>query len=218
MKKNILIILLAFAILGPAQSFAQDGSAINPLQKLREVVNTRKEVKNERQEDLRNKIASTTLNTKARIEEARARMASSTVKKVEDRARKLGLNLEKMIARFQATIEREELIMAKIVSRIEKIKALGGETKDAESKVEEARINIDEAKDALLTLEQMLELLSGSGSEIVEKTSNKESWETAREEAKQVEENLREAHKELQKSVGSLKGMSQLKNASTTQN
>lgn len=214
--------LLTFALVDPSQTFAQTAGAVNPIQKLREIVNTRKETATERKEDLidlRNKISSSTEEAKARVEAAREKIASSTTaQKIEDALRKLSKNIGNVVDRLEATIEREEAIMAKIVSRIEKIKAIGGQTADAEKLVTVAKNDLSEAKTALQNLKVattgvITEPTASSTKDIFPGGKN-----TIKKASSEVEKYLREAHQALQKSVGSLKGVSQLKNATTTQN
>lgn len=254
MKKIIIFGLIAFVTLGTSQTFAQTESVAGeaavtvetqidvkterpvekPIQKIREVMNSRKEVnteakkdiraiKTERKEDLkdlRGKLASSTLETKNKMEDRRTKMASSTEtrksEKRENMENKINKNLQKVVERFDATILREESIMVKIVSRIEKIKAAGGQTSEAETLVAEAKLNLTEASSKLTTLK--LSVSAATAEETTSSTASvkKETLESTKNVGKEIENSLRKAHQALQKSVGSLKGVSQLKNASTT--
>ncbi|MSU45339.1 MAG: hypothetical protein EXS47_01790 [Candidatus Zambryskibacteria bacterium] len=219
MKKIIIFGLVAFVALGTSQTSAHAESVtaettvtveaevdvktgrpvIKPLQKIREVMNSRKEIKTEAR---RSKIAS---STEAQKSERR-----------ENVAIKIGKNLQKMVERFEATISREESIMAKIVSRIEKIKDLGGQTSEAETLVAEAKLNLTEAGNALAALKVSVSVAATEETASSTVSVKKETMNSMKIAGKEIENNLREAHKALQKSVGSLRGVSQLKNASTT--
>ena len=131
------------------------------------------------------------------------RVASSTEKKVEKR-------YEKMAKKYLATIEREETIMAKIVSRIEKIKFAGGKTVEAERLVREAKTHLTEARTAYEILKT-----TATSADTFEKIA-KETLSSMKDNIKVIEKHLRLAHKLLEKTVGSLRGVSQLRNATST--
>src|SRR3989344_1047211 len=117
MKKIILNILLAILVLGGETAVFADTS-LKPSdaeeRANRELERMLPKLK-EQDKKLREE-------GKINVEE---KINNSIVKKIEGR-------FEKMATRYLQTIEREEKIMAKIVSRIEKIKLDGGATTRAE--------------------------------------------------------------------------------------
>ena len=181
-----------------------------PLQQLKDIrQETREEIKDARQE------------TRMEIKDLKERMASSTHdlrdKIKENIQNRMGHRFDRMLARFQATIDREEKIMTKIVSRIEKVKANGGNTTLAETAITEARGHVAEAK---LALENLKTNTNTAISQEVASTTRmiaKETMTAMRIAGGEIEKHLRLAHKALQKIVGILRGVSQLRNASSTQ-
>lgn len=148
---------------------------------------------------IRNLFQNRKEETKNKIED---RVASSTERKVAGK-------LENASKKYLKTIEREEAIMAKIVSRIEKIKSNGGNTTEAEKLVAEA-------KNSLLEARKNYEILKSTVISADNATTTKQFLSSIRESTKLIEKHLRDAHKSLQKTVGSLRGVSQLRNASST--
>lgn len=146
----------------------------------------------------------------------RARAIQNSGESAEETRNNLQARIEnrydKMIERFQRAINRETQIMVKINSRISKIKALGGNTSEAEGLTVNAKIELDKATTTLATLESLVETA------MLQENSGKpnESLATMRTTARDIEKSLREAHRNLLKSVGVLRGVSQLSNASTT--
>lgn len=166
--------------------------------------------------DIRQNLASTTREAKSDIKDIRQNTASSTREmrgEIKENAQaRIENRYEKMIDRFQKTIERETIIMTKINARIVKIKELGGNTTEAETLTANAKVELDEAGAGLITLKSLVEVA------ITQENSGKpgESMAVMRTTAKEIEKNLREAHRNLLKSVGVLRGVSQLRNASST--
>ncbi len=194
MKKiilNSLITALAFG--GAVAASAETNSSSTIKDQIRSV-----------RQDARSEIKNIASSTQAQVNALRDLIRN----KVEKR-------YGKMFDRFQATIDREIAIMAKINSRIEKIKANGGTTTEAEKLVASAKINIDEAQKDL----DALKVLANSDKEIASSTTDKLSTTTLaslRKSTQEIEKELRAAHRDLLKSVGVLRGVSQLNNASST--
>ena len=212
MKKNLIIILTVLLLMGSSQTYAQTTGVTNvsaesqtdtrvsrptpnPLQRLRELLNTRKAVKTEVREnvkDIRQNIASSTKETRERMEQARLKLASSTEKRAENLGRKISKTLQNMVDRFEATITREETIMAKINSRIEKIKVLGGQTADAEKLVADAKIHLGEAKTAIEVLKKIVSVAIGEENASSTARIKKETQTNMKKAAMEVEKHLRE--------------------------
>lgn len=194
---------MLLALSGSSAVFAEETEnntrpSVSPLQKLRESVNLRKEAVDDKKEVKRNASSST------------------EVKKNEAAVNKINKNLEKMLERYRATIDREDAITLKINTRIGKIKALGGQTAEAEKLVAESVVHLDEAKVAFNTLSASVSALILEETATSTRTLAKDALTSMKKSGSEIEKHLREAHKALQKSVGSLKGVSQLKNASST--
>ena len=104
---------------GPKCEFKQCPNSIKPVppKPLQQLKDTRNEIKAE--------IKTVRSDAKTEIEDLRERMASST-RQIRDQVKeniknRVGHRFDRMLARFLATIEREEAIIVKIVSRLEKI-------------------------------------------------------------------------------------------------
>lgn len=173
-------------------------------------------------QEVKSRIASTTEARKDKMEDVKNRMASSTQARKENAQERftrikeqLAKNFRNMLERIQATIERQEKIMAKINTRIEKIKSEGGSTGEAEGHVANAKVNIDKAKVAL----EALKTSSTNAANNLSSTTvavKKETMDKMRDENKKITEGLKEAHKSLEKAIGSLKGLSRIKNPNAT--
>ena len=135
---------------------------------------------------------------KAKIEEFRA---EAEAKRAE--ALKRGTEALKEVVTKQtenakrvmtATVERLEGIALRIDSRIEKVKARGGDTSEAERLVAQARTNLDSAKvkiEALATIE-----LTGEKVE--------DNFKIVREAGKEIKDLLKSVHEDLVSAVRSL--------------
>lgn len=177
----------------------------------------------DRIQDVKERIASTSEARKEKVEDMKNRIASSTQARKENAQERfarikeqLAKNFRNMVERIQATIERQEKIIAKINTRIEKIKSGGGNTSEAEGYIAEAKTNIDKAKVALETLRtKSLEASNNLSSTTV--AVKKETMDKMREENKKITDGLKEAHRSLEKAIASLKGLSSIApNASST--
>ena len=222
MKKITLPILVMIVFLGLGSlAYAEEGTSANTSTDVSGSVNrntntgkpgilnaikagikskfeTRQEIKDTRQEN------------RQEIKDMKEKMASTTGLMRQDIMKKRVANhFEIMHIRIKATIEREEAILARIVSRIEKIKVAGGNTTEAEKAVSDAKAKIAEAKSLLENLKQ------ADGAINIDITSSttgaKQIIMGLRKIAQNIEKDLREAHKLMMKTVGLLRGMSQLR-------
>lgn len=190
MNKIILSLLLTVLVFGGFTTFAQGGQSEG--EKRAEMEREKKLIELKEQE--RNRLGG---------------VASTTALRIEKR-------YEKIATKYLKTIEREEAIMAKIISRIEKIKALGGLSAQAGNTVEAEKL-IVEAKASLVQARTAYETMKAGAvsADSVEKIT-KETLATLKTTAKNIERYMKEAHKSLQKTIGSLRGLSQLRNATST--
>lgn len=177
----------------------------------------------DRREDLKAKMASTS----EKREEMREKMASSSEKRQEKREdrkelikEKIENRFKKMFLRFQATIDRETGIMAKINQRIAKVKEAGGTPTLAEKNTSDAKMHLDEAQKSLdllratATSTKTLESEANASSTAPGQVS-KETMQKLKNISDEIEKHLKEAHKALEQAVKNLRGMSQA-NATTT--
>jgi hypothetical protein len=245
MKKIILNLIMAVLVFGSANFvYAEDGMAgmdmpasssmkmnkppVRP-QPIKEAVQAKKEAGQEKVQNIKQKMASTTevkrdlkqklASTTEDKRELRQKLASTTAEKRDERKELIKTRIEnrfgKMFARYQATIDRERDIATKITARIEKIKANGGTTAEAEKLVAEAKTYLDEAQKQL----DAMKATAMNDTQIASSTTAsiaKETLSAMKKANQDLEKNLRSAHQSLQKSIGSLRGVSQLKNASST--
>ncbi|MBI4155948.1 MAG: hypothetical protein HY507_01810 [Candidatus Zambryskibacteria bacterium] len=189
-------------------------------------VQTKTDIKNVRSEakdkikETREGMASTTEGTRKEIKtEKREKMEEKKSEMAEKRAEKakekIENRFEKMNARFRATIERIENIMVRVNARIEKIKNAGGNTAAAEKLAAEAKMHLDLAKASLIKLKETADTTVSLETSLETKTKAKASLISLKTIAKELETHLRESHVMLEKAVGSLKGLSQIKPAET---
>lgn len=186
MKKRTLEILTVGMLFLPIFTFAENNVNRNPKPLMPQV------------KEIKQKISSTSPIMMERRDERRENLL------------RIAKNIfEKLIDRFEATIDREIMISSKIKSRIEKVKSLGGNTVDAEKYVDEANIHINEAKTALLNLKNA----STSADTLVNANTStstivKTELKKIKEMTQNVEKHIREAHQSLTKAVKTLRGMS----------
>ena len=213
---NSLVAILAFG--GGGLVFAETNVSVNA--QMKTDIKTMPEGVVGGVKNLKTKVASSTAEMKARMEEKRKEVASSTKDRMEKKSEMIQNRIEnrfdKMVTRLEATIVREETIMAKIVARIEKIKILGGKTADAEKLILEAKGHLTEARTALDLLKTVSANVSAQETGSTTPKVMRESMTSLKKAAMNVEMHLRLAHKALEKSIGALRGSSQLNNATST--
>lgn len=127
-------------------------------------------------------------------------------------------NLSKMIGRFQATIDRENKILARIVARIEKVKTAGGNTSESEKFLAEAKTHFTEAQTSLNSLKTLINAeVSVTASTTASTTPiSKESLERIRNATKTVKDHIKAGHSAMVRAVVNLKGLSSVRHATTT--
>lgn len=203
------------------------------VQKIKATLETRKENREEEREELREKMEARLASSSAnRIEKKEMiknkiedRLASSSERREERReevkdrieakmastsAYRLEKKFEKIAKNYLKEVVRLEQILARVITRIEKVKSLGGNTTEAEKYLEEARTHMSEARKTYDVLKTIATNADNNA------TTTKEMITSMKNSGKTVENHLRLAHKALQKTVGSLRGVSQLNNASST--
>ena len=138
----------------------------------------------------------------------------------------LGDKLNKMGARFEATLAREDGLVTRILSRIEKIKTAGGKTDTAEKIVTDAKAKIDAAKAMLATLKANVDAQVSLVGTIATSTMSKKDVKTAdqniRKTTMTLEKNIQSAQMSLDKAVKALlkdnPQLGQMREGTTTQN
>lgn len=195
MKNKIYTIIMALLVCVGATAYA-------------EVANTRKTSppintsSKQNIEDLKNEASTTRSEIKNQLEQERTRIDEQRKEMVR---KVFGNQLKKVGIRLEATIVRIEGLMARVNSRIEKIKNAGGKTETAEKYVAEAKTHLAEARAELAKMkvagDTALTNVSSTTPPVKDLMNIKASSKT-------IEKHLQEAHKALEKAVGSLKGVS----------
>ncbi len=121
----------------------------------------------------------------------------------------------KMVERFDRATTKEEAIFTRISKLIEKIKNNFGQTAEAETFLVEARTHLNLAKTSLDSLKALVAIAIAEEEAGGTIAGLKDNLVAMRKAAKETQTHLIAAHKALQKTVGSLRGRSQL-NATTT--
>lgn len=135
--------------------------------------------------------------------ETKDKTAGSTINKIEKR-------FGNMSDRYLKTIDREDAIVVKIESRIAKIKTAGGNTTEAEKFVADAKTALTSARTSYETLKTMADTADSAT------TTPKQIMTSMKNAVKTIDKYLRTAHGLLQKTIGNLRGVSQLQNATPT--
>lgn len=156
------------------------------------------------------------VKTQIRKKENASSTLEKNIKREDEIKKRAEHRFSKMVARFDATIQREEAIMVKINSRIEKIKTVGGKTTDAEGLVVVAKTHLDKAKTALVSLKASADSAITQDISATSTGITKNTLTAMKKAGADIEKELRETHKAMQKTIGVLRGLSQLNNATTT--
>ncbi len=221
MKKTTLHILLATIAFGSfsAVTLAETGASmqvnasinatsspkpVRPLEKLKDSrMDAKMEIK-----DVREKLASTTKEVRGEIKE---RVVGNIKRRAEHR-------LDKMTARLEATIERENAIMNRLNIRMEKIKAAGGNVDEAMRLSAEAKVHFDEATSALANLKVIVDTAVAQEIASSIKAIARETIASLKKATAEIGVHLREGHNDLVKAIASLRSLNaELRlNASTT--
>ncbi|MBI2087091.1 MAG: hypothetical protein HYT69_02885 [Candidatus Zambryskibacteria bacterium] len=125
----------------------------------------------------------------------KVRQASTTERRIEMQQGLSKRKAEHTAKVMTATIERLGNILARIESRIEKIRAAGGNTAESEGFVAEAKMHLSQAKDAVAAFASV-NLLADKA---------KENFSTVRRAAEEVKVHIRAIHTALKNAVSSLK-------------
>lgn len=154
----------------------------------------------ERKAEVKERIASSTERKVEKKVERKAEMevrkASSTERRIERQQDIAKRQAEHVIKTLTATIERLEKILARIESRIEKIKAEGKDVSLAEGFVVEVKAYLADAQVSLEAL-AFIDLSADKA---------KENFERVRAAVAEVKIHLRAAHESLMKAIRALKG------------
>ena len=232
MKHKIITSVMAVSLLFPTLAIAQEDSGTDkvfraPLKLLNEVKNrmeikkssvpTLENAKNQRVELETRKASSTErrLEVKSNIETRKAsttlrneaRKASTTARRIEiqqDVAKRLAEHTGQVLT---STVERLENILARLESRIAKIKANGVDTSLPESFVVETKTHLSEARRSI----EIFASIDLTGDKA------KENFQKIRETAAQVKVYLKEAQESLKKAVRALKPEGKVETTTTTE-
>lgn len=216
-KQNIIatvMVLAALALSTPVmaeEGSGKTGATTNPI-KARAI--ELKDKMEEKRDEVMGRKASTTERLKEREVELESRMASSTERreerKIENENRQAS-STEKRIVKQQnvakrqaeqagkvisATIERLDKIIARLESRIAKIKASGIDTTVAEGFVAEAKTHLSEARKSVEAFAS-IDLSADKA---------KDNFAKVRARAAEAKTHIKAAHESLTKAIRSLKG------------
>jgi len=209
MKKTILQFLIAFLTFGSTLVYAETNTTD-------EATITKTPIKNEIR-DLKQKIASTTAEMKSEIKDARAVNASTTMALREALKAQILHRFTPMTERIEATIVREESIMSKITSRIAKIHAAGGNTEMADKFVADAGADLKAARAKIELIKNIILTQATQGTDVTTGTTTtaRAALVNLRKASQELEKEIRDAHKALNKAVESLRS-NEGRNATTT--
>jgi DNA repair exonuclease SbcCD ATPase subunit len=161
------------------------------------------QIKDKLREDIKNTRDSASSTIKDKIGEARGEIQQVRAGIIQNRIEN---KFSKMTARFQATIDRLNGIMAKIQSRIDKVKSAGGKTSDAEKAIADAKTNIDKAQALMATLNSTADTAGTADASTTPKVL-KEAMTGLNKASNDIQKLLKQAYTSLMKSIGSLKGL-----------
>ncbi len=165
---------------------------------------------------------------KDKIQDVRASMTNSSTTRDERKENlremakiRIEAKFKRMFLRLQATVDRERMIMAKMNTRITKVKTAGGTTTASEKFTAEAKVHLDEAQTALNLLKATavsdFELKAQAEATTTNASLTGETMKKMKALTAEIEKHLREAHKALTNSLRSLRGMSTTNASTTTQ-
>ncbi len=200
----ILVATIVIGVAGPASVFA----AQNELK-----LKVRAEVNAEAQASTSN------LKLKNQTEPAKGNNASSTASIKEKIELKLEKRLEKMVERYQATLDRENSILRRVESRIEKVKNTGGNIETASKLALEAKTEIGLATSSLATFKTTIVSIDNATTSATSTPGQitKENMKKLKKLSAEVEKHIRLAHKAMVNAVVSLKGASGLNATSSAE-
>lgn len=204
MKYSIYTVCLVSVFALANVSYAQEGTApdttntgTNTKPQVRPIPAQNKEVR----QNMMEKRAEIKEEVKEKREEAKANMAERRAEiKEEVKNKRVDNKINAVHLRFQATIERQEGIVARIESRLAKIKADGGNTTEAEKILSEAKGHITEAKTAL----ENLKTVAGAGAAT---TTPQASFESLKAASAEIQKHLKASQDSLAKLVERMKAI-----------
>ncbi len=127
--------------------------------------------------------------------ELEAHRASSTAKRIEIQQNIAKRQVQRAGKVLSATISHLENILARVESRIAKVKAEGGATAESEGFVADVKVHLSAAKTSLAAFSS-IQITSDKASE---------NFQAVRNAAAEVKEHLKEAHESLMKAIRALK-------------
>ncbi len=207
MKHKLLIAVTALSLAIPSSlAFAEEGQSREGLMRLPARVVEQVKDKIQLQTGFRASSTDRKVEVKAALEtrkasstdrrgEFEARKASSTEKRIEVQeniAKRLSAHAAKM---FTATVERLEKLIARLESRITKVKAEGGVAAISEGFIAEAKSHLSLAKAEIATFSSI----------DLSEDKLRENVSTLRAAGAEVKEHLKAAHQALVKAIRALK-------------
>ena len=168
------LILLVFAV---HTTFAEEDASPSPFRVRKERVETRIENRQEAKEE--------------RVE-----------KREGQRKENIARYFQKMIARLKATVERLEILISRIESRLVKI-AAENPGKDLSA----IKTEVEKAKTALASANAKIAELESTGEGLIDTERPKETLSALREKLNAIQKDLKETHRLLVHVIGQIKGL-----------
>lgn len=195
--KKITYMLLIACVLGSTTTYALLKPLDARLENKKEIEETRL-ASSSKKEMVADRVGSTT-----EIEKNGLRgQIVKTIKDAREEIIKIRTEqIRKVGVRLQATAERLQSILNRVLSRIEKIKNAGGTATEAEKYVAEAQASLDKAKQNIITLSGML-----GNDKALATTTKKVLIDPAKKLTNEIQSNLTQAQKSLAKAIKSLMG------------
>ncbi len=202
MKYSIYAVCLVSVLALTQVSYAQEGavpSTTNTGSNTRPQVRPTPAQTKEVRQNMMEKRAEIKEEVKEKREEVRTNAAERRAEiKEEVQNKRVDNKINAVHLRFQATIERQEGIVARVESRLAKIKAEGGNTTEAEKILTEAKGHIAEAKKAL----ENLKTIAGTNTA---STTPQASFETLKNASAEIHKHLKASQDSLSKLVERMK-------------
>lgn len=205
--KLLLIILLATLLL-PSATLAQEKrvqrrTVLEETQKRTEELRLKREnLTNER--TAAESTRSNRSRAKSRLEEKRQSLKNKITDKrkeiSQERKAKIQEIFERMTTFLVAAIAREEKLIERIQSRLDKLSQAGKDVAGVQQSLEQAKAKLEQAASDASSLE-------GIGGDVLATENPSSTFRTAKEMVQSVKRELQEVHKMLTSIIGDIKGL-----------
>jgi len=214
MKSKTYIIILTLLVATASVSYAETAIPTRLIEQRKALVEQKKEIITEKKQNIQNmkdEASTTRSEIQNQKEEGRTKIEEKRKEIVQNI---FGNQMKRVGSRLEATITRLEGLVIRVNSRIEKIKNAGGKTDVAEKYVAESKTNLTDAREELAKMKVVGDTVMTNVSSTTPPVKDLVNIKAS---SKKIEKQIQEAHKALEKAVGSLKGVSgTIPNASST--